>query len=159
MLLDGRCRFINNVEVGEGRVETHMNEGDRFFAPQSAVLYEFIERSRGALLDDPDEGKKGIMLDFPKPRVSVDSLEESVKNGLSLRLAEYLFYRIEMSAKERVKNCIKTGMSSDSKLAQVRAKSRREELQSKSEDQIELEASRRVNDLWNDAVEHQAARY
>jgi len=99
------------------------------------------------------------MLDFPKPRVSVDSLEESVKNGLSLRLAEYLFYRIEMSAKERVKNCIKTGMSSDSKLAQVRAKSRREELQSKSEDQIELEASRRVNDLWNDAVEHQAARY
>jgi len=30
MLLDGRCRFINNVEVGEGRVETHMNEAIGF---------------------------------------------------------------------------------------------------------------------------------
>jgi hypothetical protein len=134
-----------------------MNESDKFFARESAVLYEFLERSRRALLDDPDERKLELMLDFPKPKVSVESLEESVKNGLSLRLAKNSYYRIEISAKRHVYNCVKTRRSSDSKLAQVRAKPRGEELQSKSEDQIEREASRWVNALWNEAVEQQAA--
>ena len=134
-----------------------MNEGEKVFARESAVLYEFIERSRRALLDDPDERKQGLMLDFPKPKVSVESLEESVKNGFSLRLAKDSYYRIEMSAKQHVRNCVKTRRSSDSKLAQVRAKSRGEELRIMSEDQIEREASRWVNDLWSAAVEHHAA--
>jgi hypothetical protein len=136
-----------------------MNEDDKLFAPELAVLCGFVEQSRRALLDEPEERNQGVMLDFPKPKVSMESLEESVKNGLSLRLAQGWYYRIERGTRESVKNCVKTRMSSDSKLAQVRAKSRGEELEGKNEDQIELEASRWVNDLWNDAVEHQAARY
>jgi len=137
-------------------VKTNMNEGDKVFACEWAILYEFIERTRRALLADPDERKQGLMLNFPKPKVSVESLEESVKNGLSLRLTKDLYYRIELSAREHVKNCVKTRRSSDSNLAQVRAKSRGEELPNKSEDQIEREALRWVNDCWNEAVEHRA---
>lgn len=134
-----------------------MNESDKFFARESAVLDEFLERSRRVLLDDAKERKLELMLDFPKPKVSVESLEESLKNGLSLRLAKDSYYRVEMSAKRHVYNCVKTRRSSDSKIAQVRAKSRGEDLQSKTEDQIEREASKWVNDLWNEVVEHQAA--
>jgi hypothetical protein len=104
------------VKDFSGEVETNMNEGDKVFARESAALYEFIERSRRALLDDPDERKQELMLDFPKPKVSVESLEENVKNGLSLRLAEDSYYRIERSAMRHVYNCIKTRRSSDSSL-------------------------------------------
>ena len=95
------------------------------------------------------------MLNFPKPKVSVESLEESVKNGFSLRLAKDRYYRIEMSAKLQVHKCIKTRRSSDSKLAQVLAKSRGEESRIMSEEQIEREAWRELNDMWSAAVEHQ----
>ncbi len=37
-----------------------MNEGDKVFARESAVLYECIERARRALLDDPDEENRGL---------------------------------------------------------------------------------------------------
>jgi len=135
----------------------HVNESDKFFARESAVLYEFVGWSHRDLLDDPDERKLGLMLNFPKPKLSVERLEESVKTGLSVRLAVDWYYRIERSARQQVKNCVRNRLSSDSKLAQVRAKSRGEELQIKSEDQIEREASNWVNDLWSEAREHQAA--
>jgi hypothetical protein len=138
-------------------VEMHMNESDKFFARESMGLYEFVRRSRRDLLDDPDERKLGLMLDFPKPKLSVEHLEEGVKNGLSVRLAVDWYYRIERSARQQMKNCIRNRLSSDSQLAQVRAKFRGEELQSKSEDEIEREASKWVNDLWNEARGHQAA--
>ena len=145
------------VRISAVNWKTNMNEGDKVFARESAVLYEFIERFCQVWLDDPDKRKQGLMLDRPKPKVSVERLEESVKNGLSLRLARDWYFRIEMSAKRHVYNCVKTRMSSDFKLAQVRAKYRGEELPTKSEDQIEREASSWVSDLWNDTVEHQVA--
>ena len=95
--------------------------------------------------------------DFPKPKVSVENLEERVRNGLSLRVAEYSYDQIERSARQHVHKLRKTRGDSDSGLSQVRAKYRGEESESKSEDQIEREARRWVNDLWNEAVEHQAA--
>jgi hypothetical protein len=134
-----------------------MNESDRLFARESAVLYEFVGRSRRDLLDDRDERNLGLMLNFPKPKLSVERLEESVKNGLSVRLAVDWYYRIERSARQQVKNCVRNRLSSDSELAQVRAKSRGEELLIKSEDQIEREASKWVDDLWSETREHQAA--
>lgn len=133
-----------------------MNEGDKVFARDSAVLYECIERARRALLDDPDERKQGLMLNCPKPKVCVERLEESVKNGLSLRLAKDWYYRIEMSAKLQLHKYIKTRRSSDFKLAQVRAKYRGEESLIMSEEQIEREASRELGDLWSAAVEHRS---
>ena len=120
----------------------HMNESDKLFARESAVLYEFVGRSRRDLLDDPDERKLGLTLNFPKPKLSVERLEESLKNGLSVRLAVDWYDRIERSARQQVNYCVRNRLSSDSKLAQVRAKSRGEESESKSKDQIEREASR-----------------
>jgi len=98
-------RFINNVGVGlrisAREVETNMNEGDKFFARESAVLYEFLQLVRRALLVEADERKMPNMFDsthFPKPKVSVETLEESVKNGLPLHLAVYSYDQIERTA-------------------------------------------------------------
>ena len=136
-----------------------MNESDKFFASKAAVLYKFLERVNRKLREEADE--RGVanldnFTDFPKPRVSVENLEESVKNGFPLHLAQYSYDQIERSARRHVYKLRKTRGYSDSGLTQVRAKSRGEVLENKSEDQIEREASKWVNDLWNEAREHQA---
>jgi hypothetical protein len=136
-----------------------MNEGDKFFARESAVLYEFLELVRRALLVEADERKMPNMFDSthsPKPRVSVETLEESVKNGLPLHLAVYSYDQIERTAREHVHKLRRKLSDSYYGLIQVRAKHRGEEFESKSQDQIALEASRWVNDIWSEAVEHQA---
>jgi hypothetical protein len=95
------------------------------------------------------------MFDFPKGRI--ENLEEQVKNGLALRLAEYFYFQIEIGARRRVYDGVKTRRITNSKLAQVRAAFRGEETQSVDENRIELESSRDLNDLWRESVEHQAA--
>jgi hypothetical protein len=138
-----------------------MNEGGRFFASKSAVLHKFDELARRACLEEVEKRKVPNLFDFshfPKPSVSLESLEKSVENGLPLPLAEYIYdHQIEMPVKNWFYTLRITRGHSDSGLTQVRAKSRGEESVSKSEDQIEREASRWVNDLWSAAVEHQAA--
>jgi len=137
-----------------------MNESDRVFARKVAVLYKFLELVRRALLEEADERRMANLFepnDFPKPRVSVENLEESVKNGLPLPIAEYSYYQIERNARRHIYKLRMTRGHSDCGLNQVRAKPRGEELESKSEDQIEREASKWVNNLWNEAGELQAA--
>jgi hypothetical protein len=62
-----------------------------------------------------------------------------------------------ISAKRRVEREVKRFRKENFKQAQARARLRGEELESESEDRIEREALRWVNNLWNEAVEHQAA--
>lgn len=138
-----------------------MNERDRFFASKAAVLHKFDQMARGVCLEEAEKRKVPNLFDFnhfPKPSVSLESLEKSVENGLPLPLAAYIYdHQIEMPVKGWFYNLRITRGHSDSGLTQVRAKSRGEESGSKSEDQIEREASRWVIDLWSAAVEHQAA--
>ena len=41
-----------------------MNEGNKVFARESGILYEFIGRARRALVDDPDERNRGLCSTF-----------------------------------------------------------------------------------------------
>jgi hypothetical protein len=87
-------------------VETHMNESNKFFAGDLAVLDEFLERSHRALLEAADERTMAHLFfdftDFPKPRVSVENFEESVKNGLPLHVAKNIYGQIEISARRQL---------------------------------------------------------
>ena len=133
-------------------VRTDMNESNKFFALESAVLYEFLDQARPLV----DRRKKmAYLFDFPKRRI--EDLEELVKNGLPLRLAQYFYFQIEIAAKRRVYFEVVKSRIMNSMLAQVRAKYRGEESRRVDENQIELESSRELTDLWRDSVEHQAA--
>jgi len=130
-------------------VKTNMNKSDEYFAWRSAILDEFLDRARP--LVDPRK-KLAYMFDFPKGRI--ENLEEQVTNGLALRLAEYFYFQIEISAKRRVFREVVRSRIENSKQAQARAKYRGEESPIMSEDQVEREASRELSDLWSAAVEH-----
>ena len=142
-------------------VDANMNEGDKIFVSKWAVLQEFDELARQRCLEEAEEGAMPNLFDFnhfPKPSVSLESLKKSVENGLPLPLAAYIYdHQIEMPVKNWFYALRITRGQSDSRLTEVRAKFRGEASVSKSEVQIEREASRWVNDLWSAAEQHQAA--
>lgn len=137
-----------------GEVKPNMKKSDEYFAGRSAVLYEFLDRSR-SLVEGPDQRQMAYMFDFPKRRI--ENLEELVKNGLALRLADYFYFQIEIAARRRLYRGVVKGRKINSMLAQARAKYRGEKSRSVDENRIELEAVRELNDRWGEAVEHQAA--
>ncbi len=133
-------------------VRTNMNEGSKFLALELAILAEFLHRVQ--LLVDPRE-KMAWMFEFPMKRI--ENLMEQWKKGLALPLAGYYCFKIEISARQRVWREVVKGRIANEMRAQCDAKSRGEESRSVDEDRIKLEASRELNDLWRDSVEHQAA--
>ncbi|SRR5258707_10288628 len=144
--------MLQLVKVFSGEVRTDMNESGKFFATSLAILAEFLHQAQ--LSVDPRR-KMAWMFDVPMKRVG--SIEEQWKKGLALPLAEYYCSQIEVSAKRRVWCEVERFRKENSKQAQARARLRGEEFERKSDNQIEREALRWVNDLWNKAVEHQAA--
>jgi hypothetical protein len=128
-----------------------MNEGSKFLALELAILAEFLHRVQ--LLVDPRK-KMAWMFEFPKKRI--ENLMEQWKKGLALPLAMHEYFQIVESASRRVEREVVRSRKENSLQAQARARFRSEEFESKSEDQIEREALRWVNDCWNEAVEHQA---